>query len=41
MTKTPAALGFLLAMARAVGARLLRFVKKLAAPGSGPYLAGC
>jgi hypothetical protein len=40
MTKKPAAIRFLLAVATATLKGIRRLAKRLAAPGSGPFLAG-
>jgi len=40
MTKIRAAIGFLLAVAAAGVSSLRRTIKRLAAPGTGPFLSG-
>ena len=41
MTKKPAAIRFLLAVQHFIARSLRRLLKRLTAPGSGPFVAGC
>jgi hypothetical protein len=41
MTKKPAAIRFLVAIAEFILNRCRRLAKRWGAPGSGPFLAGC
>ncbi len=41
MTKKPAAIRFVFALAASIFGSVQRLLKRLSAPGSGPFFAGC